>query len=179
MNLYHIHKTHLYTSLSPSLLVLTMNCLRVSGNCRRGHMTYDEEGLDRVYDVQNTKLRRSGSTDERRAWGASTLAMFPRHVSPSPLLASLRSPVLHMVKRARSGSPTANTNAAMKKTRRDTKFLPNKIATAENAAKVDAHPPLLKLLDAVRDHGTNADVAKGDCVVYWMRMEDLRSACLC
>ena len=105
--------------------------------------------------------------------------MFPRHVSPSPLLASLRSPVLHMVKRARSGSLTANTNAAMKKTRRDTKFLPNKIATAENAAKVDAHPPLLKLLDAVRDHGTNADVAKGDCVVYWMRMEDLRSACLC
>ena len=143
-------------------------------------MTYDEEGLDRVYDVQNTKLRRSGSTDERRrAWGASTLAMFPRHVSPSPLLASLRSPVLHMVKRARSGSPTANTNAAMKKTRRDTKFLPNKIATAENAAKVDAHPPLLKLLDAVRDYGTNGDVAKGDCVVYWMRMEDLRSACLC
>ena len=72
-----------------------------------------------------------------------------------------------------------NDGTPTKKTRQDTKFLPNKIATAENAAKVDAHPPLLTLLDAVRDHGTNADVAKGDCVVYWMRMEDLRSACLC
>ncbi|TFK92182.1 hypothetical protein K466DRAFT_582102 [Polyporus arcularius HHB13444] len=62
----------------------------------------------------------------------------------------------------------------MKKTRTDVKFLPNKIATAKNAAKVDAHPPLLQLLEAVRDNAMNKNVVKGDCVVYWMRMEDLR-----
>ncbi|RPD67238.1 hypothetical protein L227DRAFT_538252 [Lentinus tigrinus ALCF2SS1-6] len=65
-------------------------------------------------------------------------------------------------------------NDAMKKTRRDVKFLPNKIATAENAASADAHPPLMQLLDAVRDNAMSQDVAKGKCVVYWMRMEDLR-----
>ncbi|RDX55540.1 hypothetical protein OH76DRAFT_748996 [Lentinus brumalis] len=106
-------------------------------------------------------------------------AMFARHVSPLPLLVPRpppRSPVLHMVKRARSVSSTASMHEAMKKTRTDVKVLPNKIATAKNAAKVDAHPPLLQLLEAVRDNAMNKNVVKGDCVVYWMRMEDLRSA---
>lgn len=50
----------------------------------------------------------------------------------------------------------------------------NKIATAENAATVDKNPPLGILLQAVAD-GVE-DVGKGSSVVYWMRMEDLRSA---
>ena len=37
----------------------------------------------------------------------------------------------------------------LKRTRKDTKFLPNKIATFENAAKVDKHTPLAKLTDAM------------------------------
>lgn len=51
----------------------------------------------------------------------------------------------------------------------------NKIATAENAAAVDADPLLPKLLNAVA--GTSACEGKGACVVYWMRLEDLRSEC--
>ncbi|KAI0832344.1 DNA photolyase, FAD-binding/Cryptochrome [Trametes gibbosa] len=60
----------------------------------------------------------------------------------------------------------------MKKSRDDAKFLPNKIATAENAARVDASPPVFLLQEAARS--TSKNQAKGDCVVYWMRMEDMR-----
>lgn len=49
----------------------------------------------------------------------------------------------------------------------------NKIATTENAASVDKNPPLQILLDAVADFKN--DEEKGDSVVYWMRMEDMRS----
>lgn len=50
-----------------------------------------------------------------------------------------------------------------------------KIATAENAARVDANPPLGLLQDAIADHKSELkNVAKGDSVVYWMRMEDMR-----
>ena len=83
-----------------------------------------------------------------------------------------------MAKRARSLSTpsireASEANGAMKKTRSDVKFLPNKISTAENAAKVDANPPLLQLLETLRRAPKKS--SKGDCVVYWMRMEDLRS----
>ena len=57
--------------------------------------------------------------------------------------------------------------------RADVKFVPNKVATAGNAAKVDASPPMFQLVDAVRRNVKNPP--KGECVVYWMRMEDLRS----
>ncbi|TFK29384.1 Cryptochrome/photolyase FAD-binding domain-containing protein [Coprinopsis marcescibilis] len=51
-------------------------------------------------------------------------------------------------------------------------FSPIKIATKENAAAADANPPLQRLLKAMRevDSGPN----QGDCVVYWMRMSDMR-----
>jgi deoxyribodipyrimidine photo-lyase len=55
-------------------------------------------------------------------------------------------------------------------------FNPTKFATAENAAAVVADPPLPKLLKAVQDAIKNP--AKGDSVVYWMRMADLRSMSL-
>ncbi|KAI0661061.1 DNA photolyase, FAD-binding/Cryptochrome [Cubamyces menziesii] len=66
----------------------------------------------------------------------------------------------------------ASDSPAMKKAKADAKFLPNKIATAENAAKADAAPPLFQLLDAM--HAGVKNPAKGDCVVYWMRLEDMR-----
>ncbi|KZT26858.1 hypothetical protein NEOLEDRAFT_1177049 [Neolentinus lepideus HHB14362 ss-1] len=66
-----------------------------------------------------------------------------------------------------------DTGRPAKKTKKATAFLPNKIATAEAAAKVDVDPPLQKLLQAVKDGVKNP--GKGEAVVYWMRMEDLRT----
>ncbi|THH32951.1 hypothetical protein EUX98_g1252 [Antrodiella citrinella] len=60
-----------------------------------------------------------------------------------------------------------------KKTKRDTQFLPNKIATTENAAKADHAQPMFTLMEEVKTHVKNP--TKGDAVVYWMRMEDLRT----
>ncbi|KAJ7498792.1 FAD binding domain of DNA photolyase-domain-containing protein [Mycena latifolia] len=51
-------------------------------------------------------------------------------------------------------------------------FSPSKIASSEAAAATDAEPPLLKLLKAVKD-GVRTP-KKGDSVLYWMRMGDLR-----
>ena len=87
-----------------------------------------------------------------------------------------------MAKRARSVSSSSaraasSGNGVTKKTRSDVQFLPNKIATPENAAKADASPPLLQLLDALKEAPKKA--RKGECVVYWMRMEDLRSTWQC
>ncbi|KAL5530213.1 PHR1_2 [Sanghuangporus sanghuang] len=80
-----------------------------------------------------------------------------------------------MGKRARSeerGAPVDGHKA--KKAHVDAKQLYNKVATAENAAAVDENPPLWALLDAVK--GRKSDPRKGESVVYWMRMEDLRVA---
>ncbi|KAJ7665497.1 DNA photolyase [Mycena rosella] len=51
-------------------------------------------------------------------------------------------------------------------------FNPRKIASSAAAAATDADPPLLKLLKAVKDGVPTPK--KGDSVVYWMRMGDLR-----
>lgn len=48
-----------------------------------------------------------------------------------------------------------------------------KVATAEDAARADADPPLNQLMRALGE--PKKDVEKGQCVVYWMRMEDMRS----
>ena len=92
-----------------------------------------------------------------------------------------------MVKRSRSNSPTVLKRAAsddsmkpavstgaqsMKKTRRDVEFLPNKIANAENAAKVDKNPPFVQVTQCM--NSTLKTVGGGESVVYWMRMEDMR-----
>ncbi|KAG9086554.1 hypothetical protein FRC06_003028 [Ceratobasidium sp. 370] len=50
-----------------------------------------------------------------------------------------------------------------------------KIATAENAARVDANPPLRQLQSAISEHKNDVkNPPNGDSVVYWMRMEDMR-----
>lgn len=79
-----------------------------------------------------------------------------------------------MLKRSRSLSPSLALESGhkVKRTHKDVKFLPNKIATAENAAKVDKNPPFNLLLQAVQ-LPTKA-TQKGDAVVYWMRMQDMR-----
>ncbi|TFY67796.1 hypothetical protein EVG20_g3814 [Dentipellis fragilis] len=76
-----------------------------------------------------------------------------------------------MAKRARSSSIIA---PAAKKSRGDVKVVHNKIASSEAAAKVDANPPLAKLLKAMKSHAKQP--TKGEAVVYWMRMEDMRLA---
>ena len=49
-----------------------------------------------------------------------------------------------------------------------------KVASAEVAAKVDEDPPLDQLMRLANEK--KKDVGKGESVVYWMRMEDIRSA---
>jgi hypothetical protein len=77
-----------------------------------------------------------------------------------------------MMKRARSPSPLA-----MSKKGRTTHshFAPIKIATASAAATVQTNPPFLRLLDALRN--VVQKPSKGQSIVYWMRMGDLRSRC--
>ena len=79
-------------------------------------------------------------------------------------------------KRARVSSISdSKASVAAKRSRTTaTSFAPRKVATAKNAAAVDANPPLGKLLEAVKNQNTK--VKKGNAVVYWMRMADLRSA---
>ncbi|TFK55994.1 hypothetical protein OE88DRAFT_1731629 [Heliocybe sulcata] len=59
-----------------------------------------------------------------------------------------------------------------KKMKKYNTFLPRRVATAEAAASADAEPPLKKLLQAVKN-GVKSP-PRGEAVVYWMRMEDLR-----
>ncbi|KAG1833381.1 DNA photolyase, FAD-binding/Cryptochrome [Suillus variegatus] len=74
-----------------------------------------------------------------------------------------------MMKRTRSPSPLAMS----KKCRTtDSLFAPIKIATQEAADSVQTHPPFLRLLDALRN--VVQKPSKGQSIVYWMRMGDLR-----
>jgi hypothetical protein len=54
----------------------------------------------------------------------------------------------------------------------DTRIVHRKIASAEAAAKADADPPLGQLMQRVKP--ASPSLAKGDAVVYWMRMQDMR-----
>ena len=47
-----------------------------------------------------------------------------------------------------------------------------KVATAEDAARVDADPPLDQLMRLLKEECPK--VENGESVVYWMRMEDMR-----
>ena len=80
-------------------------------------------------------------------------------------MASSRSSIEQARKRRREGDENQATP----------EFNPNYTATAEDAARVDADPPLQKLLD-VASAGLKT-VEGTDAVVHWMRMADLRSEC--
>ncbi|KAK7695928.1 hypothetical protein QCA50_000567 [Cerrena zonata] len=75
--------------------------------------------------------------------------------------------------KAELSTSSRSTGAPTKKTRHDTKFLPNKIATAENAALADYAPPFRKLEELTKVC-EKLKPPTGVCIVYWMRMEDLR-----
>ncbi|KIY74171.1 hypothetical protein CYLTODRAFT_340648 [Cylindrobasidium torrendii FP15055 ss-10] len=72
-----------------------------------------------------------------------------------------------MVKR-----PHSDDNLGASKRARRINFSPNKVATQEAAAQVDENPPYTMLLEAAKTFMVKP--GKGDCVVYWMRMGDLR-----
>ncbi|KAJ3909876.1 DNA photolyase, FAD-binding/Cryptochrome [Lentinula edodes] len=74
-------------------------------------------------------------------------------------------------KRARSTS-AGNELSEIAKRPRIASFAPRKVATARNAAAVDADQPMDKLLEAVKNQSKK--VKSGNAVVYWMRMADLR-----
>ncbi|KAK0191151.1 DNA photolyase, FAD-binding/Cryptochrome [Armillaria mellea] len=78
---------------------------------------------------------------------------------------------MHKRVRPISTSPPASAKKS-RTTGSSSTFKPNKIATQEAAAAVDANPPFPILLKAVKD-GIK-DPVKGKSVVYWMRMGDLR-----
>lgn len=98
------------------------------------------------------------------------------HLVLRPMVKRSRSITPTLLKRAASDDamkPLMNTGAhTIKKTRTDIDFLPNKIATAENAAKVDRNPPFVQLLQCMESTPKTAGI--GESVVYWMRMEDMR-----
>lgn len=89
------------------------------------------------------------------------------------MLPSFRTLTITMAKRAFSSTLRSPSPVPAKKPRTDAAVVQNKIATAEAAARVDADPPLTKLT-ALLDKGFKP-AQKGDAVVYWMRMEDMRS----
>ena len=91
--------------------------------------------------------------------------MSKRVLSRTSSIASDRSSIEHAHKRRREGE--ANQPAPV--------FSPNYTATAESAARVDADPPLQKLLSAA---SAGLKTAEGtEAIVHWMRMTDLRSEC--
>ena len=80
-----------------------------------------------------------------------------------------------MGKRAHSEERNATTEShKAKKLHLQSNQVYSKIATAENAAAVDENPPLWILLDAVKTGPSN--LKRGDSIVYWMRMEDMRGS---
>lgn len=80
-----------------------------------------------------------------------------------------------MVKHARTSSKSSQQHR--KRAKPDIDDAPyidfNRIATVKAADAVTANRPFLKLLDVVK--GTVDASQKGNCVVYWMRLSDLRS----
>jgi len=91
--------------------------------------------------------------------------MSKRVLSKASSVASSRSSIEHVRKRRREGE--ANQPIP--------RFNPNYTATTEDAALVDADPPLQKLLNAASASLKTVDGT--EAIVHWMRMADLRSEC--
>jgi len=52
----------------------------------------------------------------------------------------------------------------------------NRIASLDNATTVNKNPPVAQLQNALKSVKAPDTLEPGACIVYWMRMEDLRSA---
>ncbi|OCF35932.1 hypothetical protein I317_00453 [Kwoniella heveanensis CBS 569] len=74
----------------------------------------------------------------------------------------------------REHSPEGGGVAGARETKRHKNAyeIKGKVATYEDAARTDEDPPLDQLTRLLENG--QEDVPKGDCVVYWMRMEDMR-----
>lgn len=91
--------------------------------------------------------------------------MSKRVLSRASSVASGHSSIEHACKRRREGEMNQPTPG----------FGPIYTATAEDAARVHADPPLQKLLNAV---SAGLETVEGtEAIVYWMRMADLRGGC--
>src|ERR1700729_2241866 len=91
--------------------------------------------------------------------------MSKRVLSRASSVASSHSSIEHVRKKRREGEANQH----------DPRFTPNYTATAEDAARAGADPPLQKLLKAI---SMSPKTVEGtEAVVHWMRMADLRSEC--
>jgi len=91
--------------------------------------------------------------------------MSKRVLSRASSLVNGHSSIEHVRKRRREGETNLHTPG----------FNPNYTATVQDAARVDADPPLQKLLKAM---SVSLKTVEGTgAVVHWMRMADLRSEC--
>jgi hypothetical protein len=75
---------------------------------------------------------------------------------------------------AKRAAPALLSSAHPKRPHLEPLFRFRSVASPEAAAAADADPPLGKLLQELKDVPKESAGA-GDVVVYWMRMEDLRS----
>lgn len=91
----------------------------------------------------------------------------------TPFFRTISIPTLHIMPKRALSSTTHLRSPPAKRPRTNAEVVHRKIATAEAAAKVDANPPLSQL-NALIAQGFKP-TQKGDAVVYWMRMEDMRS----
>jgi len=97
-------------------------------------------------------------------------------LSPSLLLRLQPRLFINMSKRKATSSPTTQRTKKPRLPPTDYARNQSRIATADAAAEVDDDPPFLQLVGALE--AANKQVLPkrdGNCVVYWMRMEDLRS----
>lgn len=78
-----------------------------------------------------------------------------------------------MVKRKQTPQATQDVFPKKWKVQTDVaSFKPIKVATPEAAAAVDANPPFKQLANEMKN--VLKTPATGKCVVFWMRMNDLR-----
>ena len=75
---------------------------------------------------------------------------------------------------AKRASHNADSPLPSKRLRLDHPFTLGRVASPEAAAAADADPPLGRLFRAL-EHVKTISTNTGDSVVYWMRMEDMRS----
>ena len=77
-----------------------------------------------------------------------------------------------MAKRERTPDATEDAKKRTRVPPKPATFNPIKVATVEAAHAVDANPPYKQLMKEMENVVQSPE--KGDCVVYWMRMTDLR-----
>lgn len=76
-----------------------------------------------------------------------------------------------MAKRERTPSATDDAKKRTRVTKPET-FKPIKVASVDAADATDANPPFKQLIQELEN--TVRNPINGDCILYWMRMTDLR-----